>query len=84
MIELKMVNYRVIVNNLIMKSMTKNLTGEEALFKETALAVFREDLRIHMLILERNREQLEKGLANGTFDEITGGDSQESPPSQES
>lgn len=74
--EIKMATYRAMANNLIVKSTSKKLTAEEALFKETALATFREDLRIHMMLLEHNRAQIEKGLADGTFDETPGG----SPP----
>lgn len=81
--ELKMVSYRAMTNNLIVKSTTKTLSGEEAMFKETALACFSEDLRVHHLLLRRNRENLERAMEDGTFDEITGGCSQESPPTKE-
>ena len=81
--EMKMATYRAMANNLIVKSTSKKLTAEEALFKETALATFREDLRIHMMILEHNRKNLEKELADGTFDETTGGGSRQGTPDEE-
>ncbi len=81
--ELRMASYRNITNNLIVKSMTKTLSGEEALFKETSLAYFAEDLRVLMLFAERNRKQLEKDLENGTFDKSTGGSTPEGASSEE-
>ena len=73
----RMMTYRAIVNNLIVKSQTHKLSEEELLFRDTGLAVFREDLRIHLMLLERQRENLERGMADGTFNEATGGGSQQ-------
>ena len=72
--ELRMVSYRAIVNNLIVKSTSCKLTGEEAMFKETALACFNEDLKSVIRIMEHNRKNLEKGLADGTFEKTSGKD----------
>ncbi len=82
-LEIKMGTYRAMANNLIVKSTGKTLTKEETLFKETALATFREDLRIHMMLLDHNRRNLERGIADGTFDEATRGSPPEGASSKE-
>jgi len=75
--EIKMISYRAMTNNLIVKSTSKKLSAEEALFKETALNCFTEDLRVAVLLMERQRKQLEKDMEDGTFDQIAGGGSQQ-------